>query len=86
MKISVKFFASLADIVKSRSIDLELDRPAATVGEVFSYLSARHPGLDKYAQSIMLAVNGEFVTADTLVKSGDEVAFLPPVSGGLWSS
>lgn len=85
MRVNVRFFASLADIVKSRTAEVELEDPIATVGDVFAYFSSKYPDLAKYSENIMLAVNGEFATADTKIKSGDEVAFLPPVSGGVWS-
>jgi molybdopterin converting factor subunit 1 len=82
MNISVRFFAALADIVKSREITLALPDDAPTVKEAFDHLCARHHDLAKYSRNILYAVNGEFVSPDSRLKEGDELAFLPPVSGG----
>ena len=63
--------------------DLVRDVPAgATVATVWSGLVADHPSIAAYQQSISCAVNADYAKMNTPVSDGDEVAFLPPVSGG----
>ena len=45
-------------------------------------LALRYEGFDRYGTSVSAAVNGEFAKRATVLADGDEVAFLPPVSGG----
>jgi molybdopterin synthase catalytic subunit/molybdopterin converting factor small subunit len=52
------------------------------LGTIFESYASRHPRLREMAGSIVMARNQEFAALSTLVAEGDEVAFLPPVSGG----
>ena len=54
----------------------------ATLGDVFEAYAQRFPALQGMSQSIVLALNQTFAAASDAVHEGDEVAFLPPVSGG----
>jgi molybdopterin converting factor subunit 1 len=54
----------------------------ASARTVWETLTAEYPELGPYASSISVAVNEEYARMTTAVKDGDEVAFLPPVSGG----
>jgi MoaE-MoaD fusion protein len=81
MRVNVLFFGMLKDIV-GRPAE-ELDLPAE--GElrlVFDHYARRFPRLAGMAGSIVLARNREFADLSAPVADGDEVAFLPPVSGG----
>lgn len=81
MKVSVKLFAVFRDIVGQPEVELEL--PAGgTVGDAWERLQAEHGRLSGTARSILFAVNKEIVTPDHRLSEGDEVVFLPPVSGG----
>jgi molybdopterin converting factor subunit 1 len=81
MQIRVLFFGQLKDICGRSSDHLEL--PAgATAGSVFTHYATQFPKLSGLASSIVLARNQEFTTTGTPLSDGDEVAFLPPVSGG----
>ncbi len=74
----VLFFGMLKDIV-GRSEE-ELDLPAGAVMEdVWSHYS---PRLKQFESSVVLARNQEFANRSTPIAEGDEIAFLPPVSGG----
>ena len=57
-------------------------RPGLTAAVVWERLSGEHPGLGRLGSSISVAVNHRFVPRDTVLAPGDELAFLPPVSGG----
>ncbi|HWE51487.1 MAG TPA: molybdenum cofactor biosynthesis protein MoaE [Bryobacteraceae bacterium] len=81
MQIRVLFFGQLKDICGGASDHLELPE-GATAGMVFKHYAARFPRLSALASSIVLARNQEFTTTGTPLSDGDEVAFLPPVSGG----
>jgi molybdopterin converting factor subunit 1 len=81
MKATVKFFAAFHDITGSRELNLEL-REGLTVSELYHDLRARFPRLADYSASLLFTVNAEYVPADYALHDGDEVAFIPPVSGG----
>lgn len=81
MRIRVLFFGLLKDVC-GRAED-HLDLPAgASVKAVFDHYSALFPGLAGMAGSVVLARNHEFAGPEQLLADGDEVALLPPVSGG----
>lgn len=79
MKYRILYFASLRDAAGSdREEVLSAHADARTL---YAELRARH-GFRLQAESLRLAVNGEFAPWDRPLEDGDEVAFLPPVSGG----
>jgi molybdopterin synthase catalytic subunit len=81
MRIKVLFFGLLKDIRGQAEDQLEL--PAASpLRSVFDHYAALYPKLHGMAQSIVLARNHEFGKPSDLLSDGDEVALLPPVSGG----
>lgn len=81
MRVNVKLFARLRELVGAG--ELTLDVPGATtVADVWAALVAAHPATEAYARSMSCAVNLEYARLTTRVADGDEVAFLPPVSGG----
>ena len=79
--MSVRVFARLRDIVGAA--ELEREAPAgASVRHLWDDLVADFPDAGDYAGSLSAAVNTEYAKMDTELHDGDEVAFLPPVSGG----
>lgn len=81
MRVTVRLFARLRDIAGAG--ELERDVPAgATVRVLWETLTREFPELEPYAASISSAVNAEYTRPDAPLSDGDEVAFLPPVSGG----
>ena len=56
--------------------------PGATIGAVWRELAGEFPELVPYERSISSAVNADYARMDDVVRDGDEIAFLPPVSGG----
>ena len=81
MQIRVRLFASFREAVGQGALTVEAPE-RATVGQVVAQLRAAHsrlgPGLDR----AMLAVNQEYVGPDFRLHDGDELALIPPVSGG----
>jgi len=81
VRVTIRLFARLRDLVGAG--ELVRDAPAgATVRTVWDTLAADYPAIAPYAESISCAVNAEYARMTTAVNENDEVAFLPPVSGG----
>jgi molybdopterin synthase catalytic subunit len=81
MTIRIKLFAVLRD--KAGVSDLRLELPeAATVSSAIETLVARHPALKPVARRIAFAVNLDRAAPETILHDNDELALLPPVSGG----
>ena len=81
MRVTVLFFGILKDVVGRSSDQLEL--PAnASIETVFERYASQFPKLREMADSIAQARNQEFAEPGALVSDGDEIAFMPPVSGG----
>jgi molybdopterin converting factor subunit 1 len=81
MRVTVRLFARLRDIVGANELTRDVPTPAS-VKTVWEQLVTEFPSLGAYAPSISAAVNADYVRLDAQVADGDEVAFLPPVSGG----
>ena len=81
MRVQILFFGVLKDLAGKSSDNLEL-REGATVGDLLETCAARIPRLNDLLASLAVAVNQQYAGAETELKSGDEVALLPPVSGG----
>ena len=81
MKVRILLFARLRDLLGTDSV--ELDSPdIESVGDAYRILRARHPELEAFSRSLLVAVNQEFADWNTPVVEGDELALFPPVSGG----
>jgi molybdopterin synthase sulfur carrier subunit len=81
MKVKVLLFASFREMVGASQSTLEVE-PASRVRDVWNALVAQHPRLAPHSGTAAYAVNGTYAKPDERVVEGDEVAFLPPVSGG----
>ena len=80
MTIQVRFFGSLSESV-GETIEIEL-ADAPTVGDLRARCAEMHAGAASVLSTCMVAVNTEFAEDATALSAGDEIAFLPPVSGG----
>ncbi len=81
MQITVRYFAAHRDITGCAEEQIEL-LEGATVGGLWEQLTTRYPRLVGYTGRLLYAVNQEFSQLSTQLNEGDEVAFIPPVSGG----
>src|ERR1700742_4739233 len=81
MQVRVLFFGVLKDIV-GRAEETADVSPHSTPASVFEMYSQRYETLRDRRSSILFARNREFTTPDALLSEDDEIAFLPPVSGG----
>lgn len=79
--VRVRFFAGHRDIVGQSEMTFTLES-GATVGTVWEKLVAAYPRLAGYSGRLLYAVNQEFSSLTTPLQDGDEVAYIPPVSGG----
>jgi MoaE-MoaD fusion protein len=81
MRVRVLFFGMLKDIVGKGSDAIDL-HAGATIRDVIDRYSDQSPEMRSFIPSIAVALNQQFAQADAKLKSGDEVALMPPVSGG----
>lgn len=81
MHVDVLFFGALKDLRGREKETVELPEPA-TVAEFLRGFFAVAPQLEKYVGSLAIAVNREYALPTQILHDGDEVALLPPVSGG----
>lgn len=79
--VKILLFGAAADAAGTREFELQLSG-AGTLGNLWPLLEDRHPGLSPMRDTLAFAVNGEYARMDDKVSPGDEVAVLPPVSGG----
>jgi MoaE-MoaD fusion protein len=81
MQVTVLFFGMLKDLAGRGSESLNL-ADNATLGDVLDHYASEIPRLKEFAASIAMSINQEYADPDTKLKPGDEIALLPPVSGG----
>ena len=81
MKVTVKLFAILRERAGVPGVDLQL--PAgSTVDAAVQALLALYPALAEHASKSAVAINRDYGRRDTVLRDGDELAVIPPVSGG----
>lgn len=80
MRVRTRCFAILREVAPGRAeVELADD---ATLEDAWVALASEHPGLSPYRAAVRVARNGAYAAWGTPLGDGDEVAFLPPVSGG----
>jgi molybdopterin converting factor subunit 1 len=78
-KLKLKIFGAARDIMGGREIEIEIN--GQTVGELRQTLFNQYPSL-KQLNSLLLAVNQKYASDETFIHESDEIAVIPPVSGG----
>lgn len=81
IRVKVLFFGRLKEIVGAAEEFVELT-PGSRIEELFASFVARQPEFARYRRSVVASRNQEFAAWSIQLDSGDEIAFLPPVSGG----
>jgi molybdopterin converting factor subunit 1 len=81
VRVTVRLFARLRDLAGSGELVRDVEAPA-TVQSVWRALVTEMPALRDYERTMSVAVNADYSRMSAPVSDGDEVAFLPPVSGG----
>ena len=81
MQVKLLLFAVLRDIIGKAELEIDLPDGSRAV-DLWERLREEHLELSAHTRPPMTAINEEYVPPETLLKDGDEVAFIPPVSGG----
>lgn len=81
MKVRVRVFASLREILGKDEVEVDLPE-GTTVEGLWTQLVSDDGRLEPFTKSINFAINHDFVGKETQLSANDEIAFLPPVSGG----
>ena len=81
MRVTVRLFARLRDLAGSGELVREVPGPA-TIQSIWRDLVGEIPALADYERTMSVALNADYSRMSATVHEGDEVAFLPPVSGG----
>ena len=81
MRVTVRLFARLRDLAGTGELTREVPS-SSTAQAVWNELVLEWPALRQYEKTISVAVNAEYARMSAGVHDGDEVAFMPPVSGG----
>ena len=81
LHVKVLFFGRVRELtgIAAESIDMPV---GATLTDLFERYQKRFPALAGFRSSLVASRNQEFASWDTALSSGDDIAFLPPVSGG----
>ncbi len=81
MKVRVLYFATCREIFGQREQEIDL-REGASVNDLIEALSSQASTFREMERSLMVSVNQAYVARDRALEDGDEVALIPPVSGG----
>jgi molybdopterin converting factor subunit 1 len=81
--ITLKYFASLKSIAEKEEDRLDIENPI-TIDQLSDIISKTTPKMGEMIRDkkVLISVNQEMASVDTVIHDGDEVAFLPPFSGG----
>ena len=78
MQISIKYFASLRELMCESSVFIDIDKESS-IDDVWQHVTKNKKiELD----NVMATVNMEYVKSSYVIRDGDEIAFFPPVTGG----
>jgi molybdopterin converting factor subunit 1 len=81
MRIVVRLFALMREKAGTETVDIEL-ADGANATQALTALQSQYPVLAPYLPRVRLALQMSFIDADTVLRPGDELALIPPVSGG----
>ncbi len=81
IQLKVKFFGSYQEAVGEKELQIETDK-VSRVQDLIQELTEKYPDLADLDDQLLIAVNKSMAEREKELKDGDEVAFLPPVSGG----
>ena len=81
MKVTVKYFAVCREELDRDEEEMELPEGAVLM-DILARLEEEWPEIAEYYEIMQMSVNWEYATEQTELSDGDEVAFIPPVTGG----
>ncbi|MGB3535174.1 MAG: MoaD/ThiS family protein [Microcoleaceae cyanobacterium] len=79
--VTVKLFAAFQEAYGTPEMEWKLP-PNTPVSQILERCIQQHPQLQQWRNVTQFGVNLQFMTAETILKDGDEVVLIPPVSGG----
>jgi len=79
--VTVKLFAIFQEVFDTDEMQIKLES-GTSVSQIFDRLVSLKPNLEQWRSHTRYAVNRSFTEPQTILKNGDEVALIPPVSGG----
>jgi MoaE-MoaD fusion protein len=82
MRVSVRLFAVCRERAKADRIEVEVPGTSTSAKELLAAIAAASPALAPVLPMVRIAVNEQFAAADDRINEGDELALIPPVSGG----
>eukprot|EP00250_Pteridium_aquilinum_P013279 c21248_g2_i2 orf=89-451(+) len=82
--VKVLFFARAREIagLSETFVDMEETHSSQTIKDCVELIMRQFPGLQEIASCMLVALNQEYADGSTLIKDGDEIALIPPISGG----
>ncbi|OJJ20891.1 molybdopterin converting factor subunit 1 [marine bacterium AO1-C] len=80
MKLNIMLFGIARDIIGGSALTIEMEEKA-TVDSLMTHLQQTYPDFERLA-SLMIAVNSDYAKGDRVLQENDEIALIPPVSGG----
>ncbi len=81
MRVTVRLFARLRELAGAEALTIDVPTDA-TIADVWRQVTDAHPSVAPFDRAISCAINASFARMSQPVSAGDEIAFLPPVSGG----
>lgn len=81
MKVNIRLFAALREVLGRGEVILNVSE-GATVGELQGQLMREYPAVEAFLATLVWAVNEDYVSAEHRLREGDEIALIPPISGG----
>ncbi len=81
MKVDILLFGVVKEIAGSTIVNLDIDEPQISVSDLKSHLHKKWPETKKL-KSLLVAINENYAQDADIIKVGDEIAIIPPVSGG----
>ncbi|MEM9483996.1 MAG: MoaD/ThiS family protein [Cyanobacteria bacterium P01_F01_bin.116] len=81
ISVTLKLFAAYQEALGLPDMVVELPE-AITVGELCDLICTQYPDLKQWRELTRFGINLQFVEANTPINDGDEIVFIPPVSGG----
>ena len=80
-KVNVRLFAGLHDMIGKRDLTLQMP-DGATIGQLRERLGEEYPIVQPFLTTLVCAVDEEYVPSEHVLREGDAVALIPPISGG----
>lgn len=81
MNVTLKLFAVAKQLAGADTLEIDLP-PEATIADLRAAVAAQYPALEYLVRRAMFARNADYAADQAIIQPGDEIACIPPVSGG----